>query len=256
MPATRAIILAGGRGTRLRPYTTTIPKPLMPVGDRPILDVVLRQLRHFGFGRVTIVTGHLAELIEAYTGDGSRYGLQVDYYREDEALGTVGALALLGGLDEPFLVLNGDVLTDLDYRALVDGHRASDAVATIATSTQDVQIPLGVMHFEDEGDDTRVTNYLEKPKLHYQASMGVYCFDPAILEHIEPGVRLDFPDLVLRLVAAGSLVQASRSEAFWLDIGRVDDYEQAQRDFERLYERLLPGGAPAAAAAPADDSAT
>jgi NDP-sugar pyrophosphorylase family protein len=241
-PPARAIILAGGRGTRLRPYTTTIPKPLMPVGDRPILDVVLRQLAHFGFERVTIVTGHLAELIEAYTGDGTRYGLQVDYYREDVPLGTVGALALLGGLEEPFLVLNGDVLTDLDYRTFLDHHRASDAIATIATTTQVIQIPLGVMSYGDGGDATRVTDYVEKPSLSYQASMGVYCFDPAVLAHIEPDVRLDFPDLVLRLVAAGVVVRADPSDAFWLDIGRVDDYEQAQRDFEELYERLLPGG--------------
>jgi NDP-sugar pyrophosphorylase family protein len=241
-PPARAIILAGGRGTRLRPYTTTIPKPLMPVGDRPILDIVLRQLKHFGFERVTIVTGHLAELIEAYTGDGTRYGLLIDYYREDVPLGTVGALALLGGLDEPFLVLNGDVLTDLDYRAFVGRHRSSDAIATIATTTQVIQIPLGVMSYGDGDDATRVTDYVEKPSLSYQASMGVYCFDPTVVAHIEPDVRLDFPDLVLRLVAASVVVRADPSDAFWLDIGQMEDYEQAQRDFEELYERLLPGG--------------
>jgi NDP-sugar pyrophosphorylase family protein len=238
----RAIILAGGLGTRLRPYTTTIPKPLMPVGERPILDVVLRQLKHFGFAHVTIVTGHLAELIEAYAGDGSRYGLDVDYYREDEPLGTVGAIALLDGLDAPFLVMNGDVLTDLDYGALMGRHQASAALATIATRTHDVQVSLGVMHFGDAEDAARVTDYIEKPTLQYEASMGVYCFDPAVLRYIEPNVRLDFPDLVLRLVADDELVRAERSDDFWLDIGRPDDYEQAQGDIETLYDRLLPGG--------------
>ncbi len=236
----RAIILAGGRGTRLRPYTTTIPKPLMPVGDRPVLDVLLRQLKHFGFHRVTIVTGHLAELIEAYTGDGSRYGLTVDYFREDEPLGTVGALALLGDLAAPFLVLNGDVLTDMDFRALLDEHSRSRAAVTIATTTQDITIPLGVMHFEDPADAVRVTGFVEKPTLRYQASMGAYCFDPAVLAHIEPGVFLDFPDLVLRLLEAGVGVRASPSDAFWLDIGRMDDYERAQEGAEDLYRRLLP----------------
>ncbi len=236
----RAIILAGGRGTRLRPYTTTIPKPLMPVGDRPVLDVLLRQLRHFGFRRVTIVTGHLAELIEAYTGDGSRYGLEVDFFREDTPLGTVGALALLGGLDAPFLVLNGDVLTDLDFRRLLDQHRRSDAAATIATTTQDITIPLGVMRFADSEDPGLVTGYDEKPKLRYRASMGIYCFDPSVVAHIEPGIHLDFPDLVLRLVEAGVVVRAEASSAYWVDIGRMDDYERAQDNTEELYKRLLP----------------
>ena len=215
----------------------------MPVGERPILDIVLRQLKHFGFEHVTIVTGHLAELIEAYAGDGSRYGLLVDYYREDEPLGTVGALALLDGLDAaPFMVMNGDVLTDLDYGRIMARHRDSAAVATIATRTQNVQVSLGVMHFGDEDDRDRVTDYVEKPTLHYESSMGVYCFDPSVLPHIEPNVRLDFPDLVLRLVGAGELVRADRSDDFWLDIGQPDDYEQAQDDIERLYDRLLPGG--------------
>lgn len=240
-PPCRAIILAGGRGTRLWPYTTTIPKPLMPLGDRPILDVVLRQLRHAGFYRVTIVTGHLAELIEAYTGDGSRYGIRVDYLREEQPLGTAGGLAGVEGLDEPFLVLNGDVLTDFDFGAFLRRHRETDAVATIATTTKDIQIPLGVMHFAGP-DSVDVVDYVEKPTLSYKASMGVYAFDPAVVDHIEPDVYLDFPDLVLRLIAADARVVADPSEAFWLDIGRPDDYEQAQKDFERLHDQLLPGG--------------
>jgi NDP-sugar pyrophosphorylase family protein len=237
----RAVILAGGKGTRLRPYTTSIPKPLMPVGDRPILDVVLLQLKHFGFGRVTIVTGHLAELIEAYTGDGSRYGLVVDFFREDRPLGTAGSLALLEGLDAPFLVMNGDVLTDLDFGGLLRTHTDSEAIATIATTTQEVQIPLGVMHMDESGSG-RVVDYVEKPTLSYQASMGVYAFGVRTLAHIEPGEYLDFPDLVLRLVSAGEFVRSEPSEAFWHDIGRPEDFEQAQKDFERLGGQLLPGG--------------
>jgi NDP-sugar pyrophosphorylase family protein len=237
---TRAVVLAGGRGTRLRPYTAVLPKPLMPVGDRPILDVVLRQLRRHGFEQVTIATGHLAELIEAFLRDGTAYDLAVDYHREQEPLGTVGALALIDRLDEPFLVMNGDVLTDLDYRALVDHHLASGAAATIAVTTRTVQISLGVMHFEDADDDARVTDYVEKPTMEYEASMGVYCFSPHVLAHIDPGERLDFPDLVLRLVKAGERVEAWRPDAYWLDIGRHEDYEQAMEEFERMRPRLLP----------------
>jgi NDP-sugar pyrophosphorylase family protein len=236
----RAVILAGGLGTRLRPYTTILPKPLMPVGDRPILDIVIRQLARAQFERVTIATGYLAELIEAFFGNGSRHGIPIDYFREDEPLGTVGALSLIDGLDEHFLVMNGDVLTDLDYRALLDGHAAGDHAATIAAHRRQVQISLGVMHFDDHEDDGRVTGYSEKPTFDYEVSMGVYCFAPRAIELISPGERLDFPDLVLRLIAAGEPVRAWRSDGYWLDIGRPDDYEQAQDEFESRRSQFLP----------------
>jgi NDP-mannose synthase len=236
----RAVILAGGLGTRLRPYTTILPKPLMPIGDRPILDIVIRQLARAQFDRVTIATGYLAELIEAFFGDGSRHGIPIDYFREDEPLGTVGALSLIEGLDEHFLVMNGDVLTDLDYRALLDGHAAGGQAATIAGHRRQVQISLGVMHFDDEDDTASVTGYSEKPTFDYEASMGVYCFAPRAIDLIEPGERLDFPDLVLRLIAAGELVKAWRFEGYWLDIGRPDDYEQAQDEFESRRHQFLP----------------
>jgi NDP-sugar pyrophosphorylase family protein len=236
----RAVILAGGLGTRLRPYTTVLPKPLMPIGDRPILDIVIRQLVRAGFERVTIATGHLAELIEAFFRDGSEYGVPIDYFREHEPLGTVGALALIEELDRDFLVMNGDVLTDIDYGALLERHLATGDAATIATHERDIQISLGVMRFDRDDDPSVVTDYVEKPKLSYAASMGVYCFAPRVVRHIEPGTRLDFPDLVLRLIAAGETVRAWRSDDYWLDIGRHDDYEQAQDEFSRLRDRFLP----------------
>jgi NDP-sugar pyrophosphorylase family protein len=226
---------------RLRPYTTVLPKPLMPVGDRPILDIIVRQLRHAGFERLTIVTGHLAELIEAFFGDGEKYGIAIDYYREDEPLGTVGALALLEDLDEDFLVMNGDVLTDLAYAEFLEQHRASGAAASVAAHSREVQVSLGVLQFEDEGDADRLTGYIEKPTYHYEVSMGVYAFSPRAIEQIEPGVRLDFPDLVLKLLDAGETVRARRSENdYWLDIGRHDDYETAMDEFERMRDRFLP----------------
>ena len=236
----RAVILAGGMGTRLRPYTTVLPKPLMPIGDRPILDIVMRQLKAHGFERVTIATGYLAELIEAFFRDGSTYGVPIDYYREDEPLGTVGALALIDDLDEPFLVMNGDILTDIDYGRFLDDHRSSDAVATVAATSREVEISLGVMQFGDEGDISRLTNYIEKPKIGYECSMGVYAFDPAAIAYVEAGKRLDFPDLILRLLGAGEVVRAWRSDDYWLDIGRHDDYEQAMEEFELMRDRLIP----------------
>lgn len=236
----RAVVLAGGVGTRLAPYTTVLPKPLMPIGDRPVLDIVMRQLRRSGVEHVTIATGHLAELIEAFIGDGARYGLRVDYYRELEPLGTVGALALIEGLDGECLVLNGDVLTDMDFASLLRRHRESGAAATVAVTRRLVKIGLGVLRFEDAADNDRVTAFQEKPELEYVASMGVYCFDTRALRHITPGERLDFPDLVQRLLAAGEVVRGAQSGDYWLDIGQHDDYEQALADFERMRHRLVP----------------
>ena len=237
----RAIVLAGGKGVRLRPYTAVLPKPLMPIGDRPVLDIIIRQLHGSGFGRITVATGYLAELIEAFFRDGSSYGVPIDYFREREPLGTVGALALIEGLDDDFLVMNGDVLTDIDYHALLQRHRESGAAATIATTQRDVQISLGVLHTDDPDDATRLTGYTEKPMLSHEVSMGVYCFSPAVRELMTPGEHLDFPDLVLRLVDAGETVRAWRSPNYWLDIGRHDDYEQAQDEFQRMKHLLIPG---------------
>jgi len=241
MAERRAVVLAGGLGTRLRPYTTVLPKPLIPVGDRPILDIVMRQLRAAGFGRVTISTGYLAELIEAFFRDGERYGVAIDYFREDEPLGTMGALSMIDGLSQSdFLVMNGDVLTDIDYGALLDRHRADGAAVTIATTERNVQISLGVLRFGDPDDETKLTGYDEKPTIHYDASMGVYCFAPRVLEHIERGRRLDFPDLVLKLIKAGETVRAWRSDDYWLDIGHHDDYETAMEEFNGIKSRLIP----------------
>ncbi|RKQ91783.1 nucleotidyltransferase-like protein [Solirubrobacter pauli] len=235
----RAVVLAGGEGVRLRPYTAVIPKPLMPVKDRPVLDIVLRQLCRAGIEHVTIATGYLAELIEAFCGDGSAYGMRIDYFREREPLGTVGALRLIDGLNDSFLVMNGDILTDMSYEALMADHVQSGAASTIATTSRTIEVSLGVMHFQDVRDDGRVTDYTEKPTLYYEASMGIYTFHPRVLEHIEPGVRLDFPDLILRLIKAGEAVRAFRPDAYWLDLGRHDDYERAMQEFESVRHRLL-----------------
>ena len=237
----RAVVLAGGKGTRLRPYTTVLPKPLMPVGDRPILDIVVRQLKAAEFERITIATGYLAELIEVFFRNGENYGVAIDYFREQEPLGTVGALSMIDGLgDGDFLVMNGDVLTDIDYANLLAEHTQSGAAATIATKTRDVRIQLGVLVFGDAQDRTRLTGYMEKPKVRYEASMGIYCFSPRVLDHIERGKPLDFPMLVGKLIDAGETVRAWKSDDYWLDIGRHDDYEAALDEFEEVKARLLP----------------
>ncbi len=237
----RAVILAGGAGTRLRPHTTVLPKPLMPIGDRAVLDIVVRQLKAQGFERITIAAGYLAELIEALFRDGEQHGIPIDYFREQDPLGTVGALALIDGLmDDDFLVMSGDVLTDIDYGALLARHRTGDAVVTIATKVRQIQVSLGVLRFDDDRDQTRLTGYEEKPAIEFTASMGVYGFAPRALPYIVAGERLEFPDLILRLIAAGEIVRAWPSDDYWLDIGRHEDYEQAQEEFESVRHRLIP----------------
>ena len=231
----RAVILAGGKGTRLLPYTTVIPKPLMPVGDRPILEIIIRQLKRSGFSGVTMAVGHLAELIEAYFGDGEKYGIKIDYSREDEPLGTIGPLSLIEGLDETFLVMNGDVLTDLDYLKLVEFHEKNRAVATIATYNKKVKIDLGILEMDDS---FRLKQYVEKPILDYNVSMGIYVFEPDILGFIRPMEYLDFPELVLALIKAGRKVTAYPFKGYWLDIGRGEDYTRAQEEFETLKAEL------------------
>jgi NDP-sugar pyrophosphorylase family protein len=232
-----AVILAGGKGRRLRPYTTVLPKPLMPLGDMPIVEVVLRQLAAFGFEEVTLAVGYLAELLMAYCGDGSKFGLRVCYSKEEEPLGTAGPLALIKGLDDTFLVMNGDVLTSLDLAALVRQHRSNGAVATIATHRREQQINYGII---ESDESRRITAYVEKPRYHYQVSMGVYVLEPEVLNTMQPGVYLDLPDLVRGLMAAGRPVLAYPFDGYWLDIGRHDDYEQAVEEFEAMRASLLP----------------
>jgi NDP-sugar pyrophosphorylase family protein len=234
----QAVILAGGKGRRLRPYTTVLPKPLMPLGDMPIIEVVLRQLAASGFDQVTIAVGYLAELMMAYCGDGSKFGLSLRYSREEEPLGTAGPLALIDGLDDTFLVMNGDVLTTLDFRALVQRHQASGAAATIATHQRQQQINYGIIE-SDEND--RVSAYIEKPTHRYQVSMGIYVLEPAVLEFVPRGQYLDLPDLARQLMAANQTVLAYPFDGYWLDIGRHDDYEQAVEEFEAMRPHLLGG---------------
>jgi NDP-mannose synthase len=235
----KAVILAGGKGTRLAPYTKVLPKPLMPIGeDMPILEVLLRQLKRAGIDDVTLAVGHSAGLLCAFFQDGSRLGLRIGYSFENQPLGTAGPLSLLEGLDDTFLVTNGDVLTTLPLPALMECHRWRGAVATIASSVKKVKIDLGVIGVDG---DNLINRYIEKPTYEFLVSMGIYVFEPKVLSYIGRGERLDFPDLVLRLIAAGERVLSYPYEGYWMDLGRVEDYEQAVRDFEGLKSEFLGG---------------
>lgn len=232
----RAVILAGGKGTRLAPYTIAFPKPLMPLGDTPILEVVVRQLSHYGFTHLTMAVGHLAELIQAFFGDGSKFGLKIDYSREDEPLGTAGPLKLIPDLGDHFLVMNGDLLTDLDYSKLMRRHREQGNDATIGVYQKQVKIDLGVLDRDEEG---RIVDYREKPTLSYEVSMGVYAFRREVLE-IVPDGYYDFPDLVLELIRRDRPIRGYAFNGQWLDIGREEDYAAAIEIFETDRSRFLP----------------
>jgi NDP-sugar pyrophosphorylase family protein len=212
-----------------------LPKPLMPIGDMPILEIVLRQLRSHGFADIVIAVGHLGALIRTYFGDGSRLGLRVDYALEEEPLGTAGPIGGIAGLDDTFLVMNGDILTDLDFGAFVAAHRRHGALLTVATYRRTVKIDYGVL--ETEGDS--VTRYIEKPTLDYVVSMGVYAMEPQVRDRIPPGRYLDVPDLVRMLLSAGDRVGAYGFDGRWLDIGRPDDFLEAQSRFEEHRDLFL-----------------
>jgi mannose-1-phosphate guanylyltransferase len=233
-----AVILAGGKGTRLRPYTTSIPKPLVPIGDdSAILEIVLRQLARDGFRRITIAIGHLGELIRAYVGTGAKWGLEVDYATEEKPLSTMGpVVAVLDRLPEKFLVLNGDILTDLSYSALLEAHEASDAPITIATYSRHVDVDFGVLTVEKGA----VVGFVEKPRLDYDVSMGVYAVSRSTLAGYPVGEPLGFDRLVLDLLAKDQNPASFPFDGYWLDIGRPDDYDQANAEFAQLRSVLLP----------------
>jgi NDP-sugar pyrophosphorylase family protein len=233
---TPVVILAGGKGTRLMPYTTALPKPLMPVGDYPILEILLRQLAAQRFRRVTLAVGHLAGLIQAYFKEGRDWGLEIQYAYETTPLGTAGPLARLPREDRSLLVLNGDLLTTMDFAGIVRFHYENSAVATIGTKRRAEKVHFGVVETSPGGE---ITEYKEKPTLDYLVSMGIYVFSPLVRDYIPRAQKYDFPDLVQRLIAGGRRVMAYESDAYWMDIGRPDDYQQANEDFPNMQNTLL-----------------
>ena len=232
----RVVILAGGKGRRLQPYTTVFPKPLMPLGEMPILEIVLRQLKLSGFKKITLSVNHLADLIRSFFGNGSQLGLDITYCIEDKPLGTAGSISLVEDLSDPFLVMNGDLLTTIDYSAFVKKHMKSNAIATIATITRRVQIDYGVIKL---GNKNELIAYEEKPELKYLVSTGINVFSKDVLEFIPRGQYLDIPVLMVNLLRAKKLVLTYLDEYEWFDIGRPDDYEKAISEFEKSKDKYL-----------------
>lgn len=232
----KAVVLAGGKGTRLAPYTTILPKPLMPIGDMPILEVLLHQMKRAGVNHVVLTVGHLASLLQAYFKDGSQWDLDIVYSSEKKPLGTAGPIASVQGLDETFLVTNGDVLTTLNLKKLIAFHKQKGGIATIAAHRRQVKIDLGVIQL---GGNDLVKGYIEKPVYDYTVSMGIYVFEPRVLEYIPIGEYLDFPDLILKLIDNGEIVNGYPFNGYWMDLGRPDDYIQANNDFQKMKQQFL-----------------
>jgi NDP-sugar pyrophosphorylase family protein len=233
----QAIILAGGKGRRLMPYTTVLPKPLMPIGDYPIIEVILRQLKRCGFEKVTICTGYLHELIHAYLDSNRSLGLDITYTHEEKPLGTIGPLRLIENLEDTFLVMNGDILTDLDYNALISAHLKRKAIATVATYQREVKIDFGVL---EKNSDNRIVTFKEKPTYHIDMSMGIYVFSKKILDFVPVGEPFGFDQLMYVLTEREEAVYSFPHSKYWLDIGRPDDYARSIDEFEKYKSLFLP----------------
>jgi NDP-sugar pyrophosphorylase family protein len=233
----KAVILAGGKGTRLAPYTTVFPKPLMPIDGMPILEVIVKQLAYFQIKELIFTVSPQSEpLLSAYFGNGRKFGVDVCYSKEEKPLGTAGPLSIIPNLPETFLVMNGDILTTLNFQKLIRFHRRHQGMVTIAMTQKKVPLELGVM---ESNHAHHLTRYIEKPTLSYSVSMGIYVFERKILKWIPSKKYLDFPELIQKLIKQRVKVVCYPSNDFWLDIGRHEDYEEAQKKFQEMRKRLL-----------------
>jgi NDP-sugar pyrophosphorylase family protein len=233
----RAVVLAGGIGTRLHPYTVVLPKPLMPIGDYPILEVIIRQLVRHGFTDVTLAVNHQANILKAFFEDGNRWDVNIDYSLEREPRSTIAPLTLIPDLPENFLLMNGDVLTDFDFSGFLARHVASGRLFTIAAARRWQMIDYGVLQIDSRN---RLTGFSEKPQTEYLVSMGIYAVNRKVLQFVPPDSRYGFDDLMKDLLAKAEAVDVEPYEGYWLDIGRPDDYMRAVAEFEQRKPQFLP----------------
>lgn len=231
----RAVLLAGGKGTRLYPYTAVFPKPLVPLGDKPILEILVRQLRSHGFSHITLCVGHLAYLIKSYFNNGESLDVEIDYSIEKKPLGTVAPLALIKNLPDTFLVANGDLLTDADFGKMLKNHQKKKAALSVGVYKRHEKIELGVLDVKNDS----IVGYREKPEFDFSVSAGLYIFEKRILKYVPRNQYFDFPTLVNVLIKKGEKVIPFEIEGFWLDIGRPDDYQIAIEKYKQQKELFL-----------------
>ena len=228
--AMQAVVMAGGQGERLRPLTASLPKPMLPVGDRPLIEHIVRQLRDAGITRVSVTTHFQSAAIVDHLGDGRSLGVDIDYLNEDRPLGTAGSLGTLPPWQAPLLVMNGDILTRINHRSMLEFHQENQAVVTVGVRQYDVQVPYGVL----KTDGLEVKGVSEKPTFRFFVNAGIYLLEPSVRQHVQPNERLDMTDLLTRLLAAGQRVISFPISEDWLDIGQLADYEKAQAQFREL----------------------
>ena len=227
----KAVIHAGGMGTRLRPYSLVLPKPLMPIGECPVIETLLKWLRRNNIKEVFITIGYLGHLIRTVCGNGNQWGLEITYSEEPEPLGTVGPLRLISEhLDDSFIMLNGDLITDLNLRSLILFHNFNKGIVTIATMMQNIHTNLGIIENDNNGSQ-RVKHFREKPIMKYQVSMGIYCVDPSVLDLIPVGIPFGFDDLMYIMLDNDLPVFAYEHDGYWFDLGRTEDFLKAQKKF-------------------------
>jgi len=232
----KVVILAGGEGRRLNPYTIVLPKPLMPVGNLPILEIIVKQLKKYQLKDITLAVGYLGNLIQSFFGDGGKFGVKMTYSLEEKPLGTMGPLTLIPGLKKTFMVMNGDLLTTINYKKLITYHLSRKPIATIAVQKREIETDYGVLEYNKNYE---LTKYREKPRLPYQVSMGIYIFEPEILDYIPRNKKFDFPELMNLLLKKGEKVSVYPSSDFWLDIGRHEDYRRALEEFEKIKAKIF-----------------
>ncbi|MBX7245992.1 MAG: NTP transferase domain-containing protein [Candidatus Sumerlaeaceae bacterium] len=232
----RALIMAGGEGKRLRPFTNSIPKPLLPIGRKPVAQIIVERLRDCGITTLTMSLEYAADLVRAYFQDGRQFGVTISYFQEPRKMGTAGCMAHIAELREgPFLVTNGDILTDLDYLGLLESHIKSGALLTVATRREQIAIPYGVLQLSDG----RITGVEEKPKFDYTLNAGVYAVSPAALDLIPKDRAFDMTDLVNGVIASGGVVKAREIEGLWFDLAHIEDFEKAAARLQQTNPELL-----------------
>jgi len=226
------VLMAGGLGSRLKPLTNETPKPLLRIGDKPILETIMTGFIKAGFGKFFISINYKAEMIREYFGDGSGWGVEISYLEERERLGTAGALSLLPERPtQPFFVMNGDLLTTVNFEQMLKYHREHQAFSTVCVREHSITVPFGVVDF----DDHRLTGIREKPTQKFFVNAGVYLLDPGILDHIYVNEVIDMPSLINRTLAKGKPSVGFPLREYWIDVGRLDDLQRASDEFQRIF---------------------
>jgi NDP-mannose synthase len=232
----KAVLMVGGKGTRLRPYSYVMPKPMVPVGKYPVLELAVRQLKKNGFDEAIFSLGYMGHIIRNHFQSGEKFGIKITYSEEKEPLGTAGHLSLVRSqLKDTFLVMNGDILAAVNFKDLIERHKKSGAIVTAVLQKQRNTLEYGVVNTDENG---MVLAYIEKPTQEHNATIGMYIMEPGVLDYIDDGKRLDMPDLITKLVNAKRKVNSYQLEGTWLHLSKPGDVEKANDRWKEIVKEL------------------